>query len=312
MNDIIKQKISKKRKEYLKNHPNEHPWKKSDKFKSKPCEHLKEILRKDFNFEEEYTDIRWKHNYSVDIAFLDKKLAIEVNGNQHYNNDGTLAEYFQKRHDYLLSEGWTILEIHYAACYKNDKIDELKDAIINCKNIDLEKHKLLFENRQKTKKEKELIKIQNYSYAKENDLLDSSGRINGKKYKLLDLKKYKSIILSSNVNLMDKHFRKKLKDATNLSLNIINYVLKYFNIKHYILNKNRIKQKYIKKYNWDNIDRNNYNKIINSGIDLTKFGWIEKVANKTGLTRRQIYRLVNKTELKEIVYRRNNKKTISQ
>lgn len=157
-----------------------------------------------------------------------------------------------------------------------------------------------------------MIKIQNYSYAKENDLLDSSGRINGKKYKLLDLKKYKSIILSSNVNLMDKHFRKKLKDATNLSLNIINYVLKYFNIKHYILNKNRIKQKYIKKYNWDNIDRNNYNKIINSGIDLTKFGWIEKVANKTGLTRRQIYRLVNKTELKEIVYRRNNKKTISQ
>lgn len=27
MNDIIKQKISKSRKEYLKNHPDEHPWK---------------------------------------------------------------------------------------------------------------------------------------------------------------------------------------------------------------------------------------------------------------------------------------------
>ena len=305
MNDNIKQKISKSRKEYLKNHPDEHPWKKSDKFKSEPCEHLKEILRKDFNFEEEYTDTRWEHNYSIDIAFLDKKLAIEVNGNQHYNNDGSLSEYYQKRHDYLESNGWIIIEFHYAACYKNEKIVKLKDAIINCKNIDLKEHKLLFENRQKTKKEKDLIKIQKYAYAKENGLLDSSGRINGKKYKLIDLTKYKSIILSSNVNLMDAHFRKKLKEATNLSLNIINYVLKYFNIKHYILDKNRTKRKYIKKYNWEDIDRNNYNKIINSGIDLTKIGWIKKVTNKTGLTRRQIYRLVNKTKLKEVVYRRN-------
>lgn len=310
MNDIIKQKISKSRKEYLKNHPDEHPWKKSDKFKSKPCEHLKEILRKDFNFEEEYTDIRWKHNYSIDIAFLDKKLAIEVNGNQHYNNDGTLTEYYQKRHDYLKFNGWTIIELHYAACYKNDKILEVKDAIINCKNIDLEDHKLLFENKQKTKKEKDLIKEQKYEYAKENDLLDSSGRINGKKYKLIDLKKYKSIILSSNVNLMDAHFRKKLKETTNLSLNIINYVLKYFNIKHYILDKNHIKQKYIKKYNWEDIDRDNYNKIINSGIDLTKFGWVNKVSKITGLTRRQIARIVKLTELKNFVFIRTLNKVI--
>lgn len=214
--DEEKQKISNRRKEFLKNHPDEHPWKKSDKFKSKPCEHLKEILRKDFNFEEEYTDTRWEHSYSLDIAFLDKKIAIEVNGNQHYNNDGTLTDYYQKRHDYLESKGWIIIELHYAACYKNDKIIEVKDAIINCKNIDLEEHKLLFENKQKTKKEK-----------------------------------------------------------------------------------------YIKKYNWEEIDNINYNKIINSGIDLTKNGWVKKVTEKTGLTRRQIYRLVNKTKLKEIVYRRN-------
>ena len=41
-----RQKISEKRKAYLKAHPDEHPWKRNNKFKSIPCEHLKEILKK--------------------------------------------------------------------------------------------------------------------------------------------------------------------------------------------------------------------------------------------------------------------------
>lgn len=44
--------------------------------------------------------------------------------------------------------------------------------------------------------------------------------------------------------------------------------------------------------------------IINSGVDLTKFGWIEKVSKVTGLTRRQIYKIVNSTDLINYVYRR--------
>lgn len=44
--------------------------------------------------------------------------------------------------------------------------------------------------------------------------------------------------------------------------------------------------------------------IINSGIDLTKFGWVKKVSRVTGLTRRQIYKIVNLTDLKDYVYRR--------
>jgi very-short-patch-repair endonuclease len=44
--------------------------------------------------------------------------------------------------------------------------------------------------------------------------------------------------------------------------------------------------------------------IINSDIDLTKFGWIEKVSKITGLTRRQIYKIVNSTDLINYVYRR--------
>ena len=44
--------------------------------------------------------------------------------------------------------------------------------------------------------------------------------------------------------------------------------------------------------------------ILNSGVDLSKFGWVEKVSKVTNLTRRQIYRVVNSTDLIDYVYRR--------
>ena len=44
--------------------------------------------------------------------------------------------------------------------------------------------------------------------------------------------------------------------------------------------------------------------ILNSGVDLSKFGWVEKVSKVTGLTRRQIYKAVNSTDLINYVYRR--------
>lgn len=44
--------------------------------------------------------------------------------------------------------------------------------------------------------------------------------------------------------------------------------------------------------------------ILNSGVDLSKFGWIEKVSKVTSLTRRQIYKIVNSTDLINYVYRR--------
>lgn len=38
--------------------------------------------------------------------------------------------------------------------------------------------------------------------------------------------------------------------------------------------------------------------ILMSGIDLNKFGWVSKVSDVTGLSRRQIYNVVNKTNIK--------------
>ena len=123
-----KKKLSLSRKKWLEENPDRHPWKHNDKFKSVPCETLKERIRSEgFIFEEEFSPLekRW---FSVDIAFPDVKLAIEVNGEQHYNRDGTLGDYYEERHQLIEKSGWHVLELHYARCC-GSKLDETIDSI---------------------------------------------------------------------------------------------------------------------------------------------------------------------------------------
>lgn len=106
-----KRRLSELRKRYLYTHPNEHPWKKHDKFKSVPCEKFKNILNiNNISFVDEYSPNGML--YSIDIAFPDKKIGIEINGNQHYNRDGTLKEYYLKRHNDICNRGWLLYECH--------------------------------------------------------------------------------------------------------------------------------------------------------------------------------------------------------
>lgn len=122
-------KVSNGRKKYLLEHPDEHPWKRNDKFISKPCEHLKELLKQNnISFEEEYSPLK-DRNFSIDIVFLDKKIGIEINGNQHYDSNGKLNQYYQERHDLIEQNGWKLYEIHYAYVYKDDIIDKIKTIL---------------------------------------------------------------------------------------------------------------------------------------------------------------------------------------
>lgn len=156
-----KRKISIGRSKFLKEHPDQYPWRKKDKFKSIPCEHLKEILRKDgYEFQEEFHDSRWSRHFSLDIAFLDKKIAVEVNGTQHYTKKGTLSPYHQERHDYLVSHGWIVMEVFYTNVYKQEEVDKIKKAINEGKPISDEEHRTLIQILVKRKEEKELKRKQ--------------------------------------------------------------------------------------------------------------------------------------------------------
>jgi very-short-patch-repair endonuclease/endogenous inhibitor of DNA gyrase (YacG/DUF329 family) len=120
--ELAKKKISIGRKKYLKENPDKHPWKSLNKFISKPCEYLKDRLReKNISFVCEYSPfVDLGRMYSVDIAFPNEKIGIEVNGNQHYNNDGTLKKYYQDRHDFFVDNGWKLIEIFYTTVYSID------------------------------------------------------------------------------------------------------------------------------------------------------------------------------------------------
>lgn len=203
-----KKRHSEKRKLYLKQNPDKHPWKLRVKFRSAPCEKLKSRLLADgFEFIEEYTDMSWDHSYSIDIAILSKKIGIEVNGNQHYLRTGELKPVYQKRHDYLINQGWNLIELHYANCYHEDKIKELEDAIISGKSIDESEHLRLFANR-RVKQEK--IKKGQYKLP----------------YSVWEERK--KIILSSNADMSKIGWQRKVSKATGLTRVNIRDTIKHF------------------------------------------------------------------------------------
>ena len=134
-----KRKISESRKKYLSNNPDKHVWKYNNKFISKPCEILKLKLKENnISFIEEYS-ISNDRFYSIDIAFPNKKIGIEINGNQHYRKDGKLKKYYQDRHNYFNDNNWTLYEIHYKSIFINN---ELNDIINKIKDFSLTQYEL--------------------------------------------------------------------------------------------------------------------------------------------------------------------------
>jgi hypothetical protein len=122
MTEVSKKKISEKRKQWLKANPEKHPWRSKDKFQSEPCKKAKEFLISfGVSFIEEFNPEIDGRFFSIDIALPDKMIALEINGNQHYEKDGKLKPYYQERHDLLESCGWTVYEIHYSSCFMLEK-----------------------------------------------------------------------------------------------------------------------------------------------------------------------------------------------
>ena len=134
LSENTKKLLSEKRKQFLRNNPDKHPWKLKNKFKSEPCENFKKILRENnFSFIEEFTP-NCERNYSIDIVFPEKMIGIEINGNQHYERNGKLKQYYQDRHDYIESLGWKLYEIHYSLCFDQEYVLNLINQILAAEN----------------------------------------------------------------------------------------------------------------------------------------------------------------------------------
>lgn len=129
-----KERLSQIRKDWLSKHPEHKPW---TTRVSPPCELFKEFLRAhNIYFIPEFPAGVDGRFFSIDIAIPAKKIAIEINGNQHYLSYGKeLTPYFQERHDLLVGEGWNVYEIPSRICYEEDKRDYLLNSIKNSESI---------------------------------------------------------------------------------------------------------------------------------------------------------------------------------
>ena len=122
------------KKEYYKNNPDKHHWKSTNRSISKPCENFKRVIEESNLFYIPEMTISDERFFSIDISLPQYKIGIEINGNQHYESNGRLKEYYQKRHDYIGSLGWTLYELHYSLCFNDDVIKSILNNIIS--NID--------------------------------------------------------------------------------------------------------------------------------------------------------------------------------
>lgn len=228
--------LSNKRREFLKNNPDLHPWKKHSKFQSEPCEKFKQLLlNKNISFVPEFTDKEWIHNYSIDIAFPNNKVGIEINGNQHYTKDGQLVDYYKRREFYLTSIGWKIYQIHYSLVYNKNIIDTIIIDILNkIDKIDYSSYVFKSQINYCTKCGKKLKR-------------DSSSELCQKCNKTLKdqlkIEKRKQIVLSSNIDFSKFGWMNKLSKLFEISPQKISgwmkkYMPEYYKEKCFIKKQN--------------------------------------------------------------------------
>lgn len=184
--------------------------------KSVCCENFKQYLRdNNIDFVEEYTPYE-DRMYTLDIAFPDEKIAIEVNGSQHYDNDGNLNQSTLEKQFYFENRGWKIIQIYYKWCYgvikNNPVITSIFDLPIHNKNYvkeiytrnykKLQKQKLLQLQKEKEKEINEDYKrniIYNLIYNSNIDFSVSGWSTKAKQY------------LISRNELYSKHIFQQIK-----------------------------------------------------------------------------------------------------
>jgi len=139
LSEETKKKISKSRIKYLKENPDKVPYKLNhySKGPSYPEKYFDSI----FNSKFKYTKFLQCSLYHIDFAIEDKKIAIEVDGEQHYL-DKKIVESDKRKNKYLKNEGWDLIRIrwsHYQKMNKKEKEEYISKLINYINNLITEK-----------------------------------------------------------------------------------------------------------------------------------------------------------------------------
>ena len=119
-----KDKISKARLKYLAENPDKVPYKLNhySKGPSYPERYWKKVFDK---LRIEYVEQYRIHTYQLDFALVEEKIDIEIDGEQHYQ-DERIVKSDKRRNEYLEGLGWKIIRIRWSE-YKKliDKQDRI-------------------------------------------------------------------------------------------------------------------------------------------------------------------------------------------
>lgn len=124
-----KSKISEARIKFLNENPDQVPYKLNhySKGRSYAEEYWKVIL--DSN-DMKYTEQYQIGPYQLDFAFLESKVDLEIDGDQHYL-DKRVIESDKRRNKYLEDLGWTIIRVKWSDFKKLTNKKEYVESIIN-------------------------------------------------------------------------------------------------------------------------------------------------------------------------------------
>ena len=98
---------------------------------------LKAVLDKcNIKYTQYYIPQEGQHFYEFDFAIVDKKIAIEVNGQRHYNKKSkTLKKKYRVRHQYLTQLGWKVIQLFHRFVYDQQFI--IKEVVNRLEQPDI-------------------------------------------------------------------------------------------------------------------------------------------------------------------------------
>lgn len=168
--DVMRQKQRINRLNYLNKKSGKSAWEKRsrgelsylEEWFNKKCEERN--IYKKYDVINEYTIFP----YSIDFAFINEKVAVELDGKCHFINGIERIEKDIKKDNFLISSGWKIFRIRYDQIADDSKIDELLYFIGN-PSIKKNFNPLLYRSHITRKNKLEKRKINKLEYEKKQE-----------------------------------------------------------------------------------------------------------------------------------------------
>lgn len=209
--DMTKQKIREKRLAYMKEHPDETAWRKRNK-PSYPEECFINFLKEN-NFDKKFLIEREKslYPYYIDFAFVDIKLAVEIDGSQHILDEKRKLE-DELKNQLLLNNGWKVLRIsENIVKYDWKTLNEKINNAIEQTNIVFERVGII-----RAPKTREKVKRDEFGYSeKQKESAFKQRKIKNRPSKetlLFEINNFSFCTLGKKYNVSDNTIRKWCKN----------------------------------------------------------------------------------------------------